>query len=482
MSWAFLSFLGEPWFVITWYAIGAIGVWFLVYDLHDNNTVLKPAMKWGWPIIVFFFSVIGLALYFLTARAPGIGNIKDEKEKERLHTRYEMNMWRRVNGAVIHCVAGDGAGIMTGMVIARAAGMSFWQEFWFEYLVGFAFGWFIFQRKSMTMMTDSIPMQLAMAFRAEFFSMLTVMGGMGAVMAYITPMVATQQPKPLTAAFWGFGMLGLLVGYVFTFPMNWLIVKVGWKHGMGGMEGGERMQIENPSYRLAAIATMIVLGLVAEVIPAWLFFVRERAPLRYEGTAAVSPAPDASTGEALQAGLAASIDEAIAALANGERTRAALAIDGAYRVGKVGAHSAPCSFYSAYEQIQNAKLALEQGHEGATVEHLEEAARTITHPADVTAPFLDPSRYAGATVIDQRGTIIGEVARVSGDTVDIVLGGWRDAWGFLDFGGGRQIRVTAGALAYTAPQQVGATMVALPTTIASVEPRAAVGTSGRTTK
>jgi len=201
MSWGFLSFVGEPWFVLTWYAIGAAGVWYLVYDLHNHNTVLKPAIKWGWPIIVFFFSVIGLALYFLTARAPGIGEIEDEEEKKKAHQQYQMNMWRRVNGAVIHCVAGDGAGIMTGMVIARAAGMSFWQEFWFEYVVGFAFGWFIFQRKSMTMMTDSIPKQLAMAFRAEFFSMLTVMAGMGAVMAYVTPLAVGQQPSPATAAF-----------------------------------------------------------------------------------------------------------------------------------------------------------------------------------------------------------------------------------------------------------------------------------------
>jgi hypothetical protein len=462
MSWAFLSFLGEPWFVISWYAIGLAGVWFLVYDLHNHNTVLKPAMKWAWPIIVFFFSVIGLALYFLTARAPGIGRIADEQEKQQAHDRYEMNMWRRVNGAVIHCVAGDGAGIMTAMVIARAAGMSFWQEFWFEYLVGFAFGLFIFQRKSMAMMTDDIPTQLAMAFRAEFFSMLTVMGGMGAVMTYITPMVATQQPKPLTAAFWGFGMFGLLVGYVFTFPMNWLIVKVGWKHGMGGMEGGRQMQFTTAASRRAAIAAMVVLGVGAEVLPAWLTLVREKAPMQYEA-AVLSPLPDAAVGDALQRGLQSSIDEAIAAFNQGERTRAALALDGAFRVTTVGSHSAPGSFYRAYEQLHDAKLAIEQGHERAAVAHLTNAARSITPPSgDVTPPFLDASRYRGARVIDQKGRIIGEVTGVTGDSLEIVLGGWRDAWGFLDVSGGRRLRVPAVSVAYAAPRAIGAKMVALP--------------------
>lgn len=34
-------------------------------------------------------------------------------------------------------------------------------------------------------------------------------------------------------AFWGFGALGLIVGFVFTLPVNWVLVAVGWKHGMG---------------------------------------------------------------------------------------------------------------------------------------------------------------------------------------------------------------------------------------------------------
>lgn len=249
MNLSFLFFLGEPWFFWPWYGIGALGVWYLIYDMRNNNTALKPAMKWAWPIIVFFFSVIGLALYFLTARAPKIGKKASEEERKKALDQYEERMWRRVNGAVIHCVAGDGFGIMTGMVIARASGMSFWQEFWFEYLVGFAIGWLIFQRKSMTMMTDSLPKQLAMAFRAEFFSMLTVMGGMGAVMTFVTPVVVTSQPKPLTYAFWGFGMLGLLIGFLLTYPMNWMMVKIGWKHGMGGIMGAEEKKSRAPRRR-----------------------------------------------------------------------------------------------------------------------------------------------------------------------------------------------------------------------------------------
>lgn len=232
MDWGFLSFLAQPWFVLPWYLVGAVGAAWVFHDLRTENTEVKPAIRWAWPIIVFFFSAIGLTLYWWSDRPPHLGE-KHGDEAREAYDRYVGRTSKKVIGSVIHCVGGDGLGIITAMVIARLVGMSFWQEFWFEYLVGFAFGWFIFQYKAMRMMTDSPLKALWMGGRSEFFSMLTVMAGMGAVMAYVTPLVVGQQPKPDTYAFWGFSMLGLLVGFVATYPMNWALVRIGWKHGLG---------------------------------------------------------------------------------------------------------------------------------------------------------------------------------------------------------------------------------------------------------
>lgn len=226
-----LTFLAESWFVVPWYIIGTAGAVWVLYDTYVVNTQVNPALKWAWPIIIFFFSVIGILLYWWTCRPPGISSAKGEEEKKE-HHQYVDTPFRKVTGSVIHCVGGDGLGIMTAMVVARLADMSFWVEYWFEYLVGFAFGWFIFQYKAMSSMADTRLMALWMGGRAEFFSMITVMAGMGAVMGYVTPLAVGEQPKPDTFAFWGFGALGLLVGFVVTYPMNWILVRMGWKHGM----------------------------------------------------------------------------------------------------------------------------------------------------------------------------------------------------------------------------------------------------------
>jgi len=231
MELGFLAFLAEPWFIIPWYAFGLAAALWVLYDEYRVNRHVNTALKWSWPIIIFFFSIIGLGLYLWTCRPPKIGQ-KHGEEAQKAHHAYVETQFRKVTGSVIHCVGGDGLGITTAMVVARIINMSFWQEFWFEYAVGFAFGWFIFQYKAMSKMTDSVLQALWMGGRAEFFSMITVMAGMGAVMGFVTPLVVGEQPKPDTFAFWGFAALGLFVGYIVTYPMNWGLVQIGWKHGM----------------------------------------------------------------------------------------------------------------------------------------------------------------------------------------------------------------------------------------------------------
>jgi len=230
MNFDFLAFLAAPWFILAWYGAGIVAALWVLYDEYRVNTQVQPALKWAWPIIVVFFSVVGLALYLWTCRPPDIGRKSGEQEKQA-HHEYVSPTFRKVTGSVIHCVGGDGLGIITAMVIARLAGFSFWEEYWFEYAAGFAFGWFIFQYKAMRKMAKP-AMALWMGGRAEFFSMMTVMAGMGAVMGYVTPLVVGEQPRPDTFAFWGFAALGLFVGFVVTYPMNYWLVKIGWKHGM----------------------------------------------------------------------------------------------------------------------------------------------------------------------------------------------------------------------------------------------------------
>jgi hypothetical protein len=331
MNWSFLWFLGEPCFVVPWYAMGALGALWVIYDLRVNNTMIKKAIGWGWPIIVFFFSVIGLALYFLTARAPGIGKLASQEEKQR---------------------------------------------------------------------------------------------------------------------------------------MNWMMLKIGWKHGMGGMEGGKKKEVKGMPQRVGFITAMVALGFGALVIPAWLTHAREGRPIgeasRTEASQAAPGAPAPRSGSGLLEGVHSSLAVALEGLDQGNRTKASLAMDAAMRAAEVATHAAPGSFYHALEQIRWARLALQQGNEEASVKHLHLAARTLTPASNLAPPILGVQRYRGAKVLDPKGEIIGEVTGVSPNALGVALGGWRDSWGFIDFGARRHIDVPIGDVAFGPPQRVGMTLVAIP--------------------
>jgi hypothetical protein len=311
------------------------------------------------------------------------------------------------------------------MVIARALGLTFWQEFWFEYAVGFLFGWLIFQLKSMTMMTDRLGRALLMAFRAEFFSMLTVMGGMGAVMTYVTPAVVGAQPKATTYAFWGFGMLGLLAGYVFTFPMNWLMVKLGWKHGMGAPLPDR--QVRARSTRALVASAMGVLGALALALPAWLTEVREAKRV-----------PDSSPGsvETPAAGLAESLEVARSALREGARSTATHALDAAFRTAQVLAAASPGDLaQTVLDGVKSARRELQSGRPASAEDDLDRVQALVSSAGSFrVSGRRAKTGYEGVPVIDERGDIVGDVVATRGNRVEIATGGARDLWGFLDVG------------------------------------------------
>lgn len=227
-----LGWLAAPWFAISWYAISLAGVIWVIYDVRTANSALNPPLKATWPIIIFFFSAIGIVLYLITSRPRDIANYSGKAKMERL-TEYSKPAWRKIIASSTHCVGGDGLGIMSAMVFARLWNFEFWTEFWFEYLVGYLFGWFMFQTWAMRLRDNSWPMSLWKGFRAEFFSMISVMVGMGLIMRFVTPVVVSAQPKPDTFAFWTFAAFGLMVGFILTYPVNQWLVAIGWKHGQG---------------------------------------------------------------------------------------------------------------------------------------------------------------------------------------------------------------------------------------------------------
>ena len=132
----------------------------------------------------------------------------------------------------MHCVAGDGVGILAGALLSSYFGLTGLAEIAIEYILGFTFGWTIFQALFMRDMAGgSYRRALASTFMAELLSMNLLMAGMVPTVM-ILRLRAAAATDPTTPSFWFVMSMGLLVGFVVAYPMNWWLVANHLKHGM----------------------------------------------------------------------------------------------------------------------------------------------------------------------------------------------------------------------------------------------------------
>src|SRR5207245_7552800 len=125
-----------------------------------------------------------------------------------------------------------GVGILAGAVLARALGLGGLAEVILEYVLGFAFGWAIFQALFMRDMAGgSYGRSLARTFVPELLSMNLLMAGMIPTVTILRTRIASAA-DPTTPSFWFVMSMGLLVGFIFAYPMNWWLVAYHLKHGM----------------------------------------------------------------------------------------------------------------------------------------------------------------------------------------------------------------------------------------------------------
>lgn len=206
--------------MMIWFVLTAMAVLYVAIDIR--HTPENPVMKWGFILITLFFGPVGALLYIFGCR----------KHTPEEHARFIAARWRQVLGSTMHCVSGDGVGILTGAVIGALVSLPFLAEVALEYVLGFGFGWLIFQALFMKDMAGgSYRRSLETTFIPELLSMNCLMGGMVPVMA-LAFRANPDAHDPMHALFWFRMSLALMTGFVVAYPMNWWLVSNHLKHGM----------------------------------------------------------------------------------------------------------------------------------------------------------------------------------------------------------------------------------------------------------
>ncbi|OIQ78526.1 hypothetical protein GALL_397630 [mine drainage metagenome] len=206
--------------ILLWFILTALSVIFVVIDIR--STPASRVLKWVFILLVAYTGVFGAFLYVLGCREPLPGT----------HEQYVAARWRQVLGSTMHCVAGDGIGILAGAVISSVFVLHGSVEIALEYILGFAFGWTIFQALFMRGMAGgSYTRSLTSTFIPELLSMNLLMAGMVPMMTLLRSLIAPTA-GPDSPSFWFVMSMALLTGFIVAYPMNWWLVANKLKHGM----------------------------------------------------------------------------------------------------------------------------------------------------------------------------------------------------------------------------------------------------------
>jgi hypothetical protein len=207
--------------MLLWWILTVPSFLFVVIDIW-RTTPESPVLKWAFVILTAFTGPLGAFFYVLGCREPLRGE----------HEKYVAARWRQVLGSTMHCVAGDGIGIIVGAAIGGVLTLSFWPDFLLEYLLGFGFGWAFFQAFAMRDAAGgSYLKSLQMTFLPELLSMNLLMTGMVITSRFAMRSVDGSD-DPTRPQFWFIMSMALIVGFVCAYPINWWLVANHMKHGM----------------------------------------------------------------------------------------------------------------------------------------------------------------------------------------------------------------------------------------------------------
>ena len=223
----------EP-FLIAFFAMSfALAAW-IAWDVSTGQPEIMPVMKVAWVLITLYLGPIGAILYLTSCREPAPGT----------HEEWVAPLWKQAVGSTMHCVSGDALGIVAAAAVTSALGVAKIYDFAIEYVAAFLFGWLIFQLPAARMLGKRLIPTLKSTFTDEFVSLTAMVVGMFPIMYWLRG-IGGGDAGPDTLQFWGAMSAAIAVGFVFTYPLNWLLVTSGRKHGMSSVsvmgKGGHKM-------------------------------------------------------------------------------------------------------------------------------------------------------------------------------------------------------------------------------------------------
>ena len=226
-----------------WLATSAISFFVVLIDVPQRHLTME-IMKVVWPLTTLYMGPIGLYAYWSWGRlsvthSPSADHPTSHHEMAQ-HMDHHMShrpsrpFWQSAFVSSTHCGAGCSLGDIIGEIILATipfviAGSSLFTsyvvDFVLAYIIGIAFQYF-----SIVPMHGLTPGEgLRAALKADTASLIAYEIGMFAWMGIIRWLLPITPAQP---AYWFMMQIAMIIGFVTSYPANWVLVRRGIKHAM----------------------------------------------------------------------------------------------------------------------------------------------------------------------------------------------------------------------------------------------------------
>jgi hypothetical protein len=214
------------------------------------DEVRHPQKMWimniVWPVTSLYFNVFALWAYFVRGRQMTKDAMqrmsKEEMEQRREQKKKQARRsptWSQTALSDSHCGAGCVlADIGTEFALfgigATFLGTALYASYLWDFIAAWSLG-VVFQYFIIKPMRNlSVGGGIWAAIKADTLSIATFQVGMYGFMALVHfKLFPSPHLHPNEAGFWLMMQIAMICGFVTSLPINWLLVKIGWKEVMG---------------------------------------------------------------------------------------------------------------------------------------------------------------------------------------------------------------------------------------------------------
>jgi hypothetical protein len=189
-----------------------------------------------WPVTALYLSIFAVWGYLTVGRRHTRQAMQSRGTHQQKHG---PPSFAQVAVGTSHCGAGCMLGdLVTDFAIATAGLVILGSVLWTEYILDFVAAWalgIVFQYFAIRPMRNDLSRSavIAAAIKADTLSILAFQIGMYAWMALVY-FVLFPRPHltPFDVRYWLMMQIAMILGFATSFPMNRLLIGIGWKEAM----------------------------------------------------------------------------------------------------------------------------------------------------------------------------------------------------------------------------------------------------------